>query len=450
MAPHTPPPSDATRGTRLAPRPPGPSRRFRAAWIVPGLLVVATVAAGFLAADVWLATPVVPLAPPAATAIVDARAADALTREALALYAKADFAAACDRFGQAAGGGPSDVRREGVGRCFEGWGWQALDEGRALEAMALFRQGLREHPAAPGLLRGLGLSAVRVGRADEALAPLEEAVRAAADSDVRLLLAHLWDRRDDPERAAAHVRAILAAEPGHERARRLLAKLEREAEIEAEFARSDGPHFIVKAPPDMDAALRERVTRQLEGARERVHAALGVVLADRPTVVLYAAGDFRRVTGLHGWASGAFDGKIRLPLATSVPPPHELERLVLHEYAHAVIHHVSHGRAPRWLQEGLAQVLEGSTVDPMLRVPGQPTLAGIEALVMDADPARARTGYDLALWVVSDLAARGGMPRMRALLERLGAGEQLGEAMTRVYGLRASELEAHWRRVLGG
>lgn len=373
-----------------------------------------------------------------------------MTREGLALHAGEEFAATCDRLTEAAHDEPSPSRREDVGWCFESWGWQALREGRAEEAMALFQHGLRELPASPGLLRGLGLSAVHAGRVDEALAPLEQVARAGSDAEVRLLLAHLWDRQDDAGRARAHVRAALARDPGHDRARRLLAKLDREARVETAFVRIDRPHFVVKAPPDMDPALRERVLRQLDAAREHVGRTLGHVLPDRATVVLYGAGEWERVTGLHGWANGAFDGKIRLPLATALPPAGELTRLIVHEYAHAVIHQRSHGRAPRWLQEGLAQVLEGSTADPMLRVPAQPTLAGIEALITDADPARARTGYDLALWVVTDLVDRGGMDAMSALLLRLRDGEPLGEAMGRVWGLRASELEHHWRRLLGG
>jgi hypothetical protein len=86
----------------------------------------------------------------------------------------------------------------------------------------------------------------------------------------------------------------------------------------------------------------------------------------------------------------------------------------------------------------------------MLRVPGGLTLAGVEALAGEADPLRARTGYDVALWIVSDLLDRSGIEAVRELLERLGAGETIAEAMPRIYGLRATELELQWRRVLGG
>jgi hypothetical protein len=63
---------------------------------------------------------------------------------------------------------------------------------------------------------------------------------------------------------------------------------------------------------------------------------------------------------------------------------------------------------------------------------------------------RARAGYDIALWIVRDLLDRGGMEPLRELLARLGAGETMAEAMPRVYGLRLTEIEFQWRRVLGG
>src|SRR5437879_1372544 len=132
--------------------------------------------------------------PPAHVVARDSRA---LIEEAIRLYAAGQFPRACERFSRAADDNPASAAlRVDVGSCFEGWGWQALREGRPDEALLLFRQGLGETPDAPSLLKALGLAAVHAGRPGEALAPLESAVTAEFDAEARLLLAHLYDQRD--------------------------------------------------------------------------------------------------------------------------------------------------------------------------------------------------------------------------------------------------------------
>jgi tetratricopeptide (TPR) repeat protein len=408
----------------------------------PSVLVLPLALAAALAAGGWWGT--------RGRAPAPAAQLTALTDEAIRLYAAGQFPRACDRFSRAWEDEPgSAARREDVGRCFEGWGWDTLRQGRPDEAMLLFRQGLQQSPEAPALLRGLGLAAVHAGRADEALGPLEAAARAEVDAEVRVLLAHLYDRRDDAGRALEHLRAVLGTDPGHGAARRLLDKVEREARAEAGFRREVTPHFVVKWRAG-EAETRRPLLAGLAAARERVVTQLGHGPRERVTVILYDAAQFQDVARVHGWVTGLFDGKIRLPAAGALPPRRELERILAHEYAHATIHDLSRGRAPRWLHEGLAQALEGAAPDPLLKVPGRPTLAGLETLLGDPDPARARTGYDVALWVVQDLLDRGGAPAMRALMDRLGRGETIEAAVPAVYGLPLAELEHQWRRVLGG
>ena len=386
-----------------------------------------------------------------AFASLRAREAQALTEEAIHLYAAGQFPRACEKFGLAAADEPaSSARRQDVIRCFEGWGWHALREGRPDEATLLFGQGLSETPDDPALLKGLGVAAVHAGRPDDAFAPLERAAQAEYDPEVRLLLAHLHDRRDDPAQAVVNLRAVLEREPTNAAARRMLDKIEREWRAEAGFRREVTPRFVVKYRDTLDAEVRREIIAHLEAAAARVGRTLAYAPLQRTTVVLYEPHEFRDVTRVHAWATGLFDGKIRLPVSRARPPAQELERLARHEYAHAAIHDLTRGRAPRWLHEGLAQVLEGAASDPMLQTPAGLTLAGVEALAADSDPVRARAGYDIALWIVRDLLDRGGIEPLRELLARLGAGETVAEAIPRVYGLRLTELESQWRRVLGG
>jgi Flp pilus assembly protein TadD len=418
----------------------------------PGnVAALALMAVVLLAGGLWAARERPALEPPPPSLAVAATPSPALRDEAIRLYASGQFPLACERFSRAAEHDPGrGAWRQDLARCFEGWAWQTLRGGRPDEAAVLFQQGLKAAPDDPALLKGLGIAAIHDGRPHDALAPLERVVSGEPDLEVRLLLARLYDQRDEAEHAVRHLRAVLEQDPEHAAARRLLDKVERERNAEARFERLTTAHFVVKSRRARDAQGTEAVLRALEVAWSRVGAQLEYHPAERLTVVLYDDSQFHRVTRVHGWVTGLFDGKIRLPVGTTLPPRPVLERLVTHEYAHAVIHELSRGRAPRWLQEGLAQTLEGASADPFLRVPGSLTLAGLEALVTDADPVRARAGYDIALWVTEDLLRRGGLGSMRAFLDRLGAGDPLPGAVARVYGVRLAELESQWRNLLGG
>ncbi|MGH7314241.1 MAG: tetratricopeptide repeat protein, partial [Candidatus Rokuibacteriota bacterium] len=253
---------------------------------------------------------------PVATTAVARTGLPALRQEAVQLYADGQFPLACERFHRAAHADPtSQALRQDVARCFEGWGWQTLRDGRAHEAALLFRFGLRAIPDDPGLLRGLGVASIHEGRAQEAVGPLERvAGRGEAEVDVRLLLARLYHQRDEPDSAVRHLRAVLERAPEHPAAREFLDKVERERHVEGRFDRLTTAHFVVKGRRGQNTAAQRALLVALDAAWERVGAELRYRPAERLTVVLYDDEEFRAVTGAHGWVSGLFDGKIRLPL----------------------------------------------------------------------------------------------------------------------------------------
>src|ERR687892_1118264 len=136
--------------------------RGLSALVAPAAVLVTVAVGGW-----WLGgqrgSPALPRLP-----VMPAARPTALTDEAVSLYAAGQFPRACDRFSRAWEHDPaSAARREDVARCFESWGWSTLRQGRADEAGLLFRQGLRQSPDAPALLRGLGLAAGHGRRAGD-------------------------------------------------------------------------------------------------------------------------------------------------------------------------------------------------------------------------------------------------------------------------------------------
>ena len=253
------------------------------------------------------------------------------------------------------------------------------------------------------------------------------------------MLAHLHDRRDNPAQAVVNLKSVLEHEPTNEPARRLLDKVEREWRAEAGFRREITPRFVVKYRDD---PRRGRLAvSSSRSSRRRPRASVGCSRtprnSGRRSCCTSIASSATSRASTHG-RPGSSTGRSASRSAASSPPAHELERLVVHEYAHAAIHDLARGRAPRWLHEGLAQVLEGATSDPILRAPAGLTLAGVEALAGDSDPApRARRLRHRALDRPRSPRPRRDRPACASSWPGSARGETMAEAMPRVYGLRA-------------
>jgi tetratricopeptide (TPR) repeat protein len=386
-------------------------------------------------------SPIAPAGPVAADVAL-------LTDDGIRLFAARAFPEACQRFTDAVEREPDSAALHGtVARCFGRWGWQALREGRPEEAMTLFRQGLRQTPGGGELLTGLGVAAIHAGRTEVALEALERAVRARPDPEVWVLLAKIYDQRDQTPRALTYLERLVADGPLDNEVRRLLEKLQREHAAETGLGREETAHFVLKY---RDVGTRGIVAEVLEELYEDLAHRLGYRPRDKLVVILYPEDRFQQVAATHDWVGGLFDGKIRLIDRALDSRTVSLERLLAHELTHAFVHQMARGRAPRWLQEGLAEHVEGVADDALLRLPRGVSLAGVEALLTDGDVAKARTGYEAALWLVRDLIERRGLAGVADLLERLGRGETVSDAVPRVYGLPLPELEFQWRRVLGG
>mgnify|MGYP001227893002 CR=1 FL=1 len=395
--------------------------------------------------------------PPGPDPSSEARArALALNEEAVALFQQGQEELALDRLRQALRLAPDvPTLRHNAARCLITRGDRLARERRFEEAARDYHEAASIDPQDP-------LPALREAQA------LQEALR---DRDVVALLMDAVRRW--PEQARAHEllarslyrlgenrRAIeaweeaLRLDPAQEGVRAALERVRREEAVEKDLLTDLGaPHFTIKYDGGSDVALGRLVGSILEQAYLGVGQLLGRYPTSEVAVVIYPGRSFQETTGAHAWVAALYDGKIRVPAAglQEAPRP-EVQRVLVHEYAHALLRAVGGPQVPVWLQEGFAQVAEGrSSADArrLLRADAAPTLAQLEgSFASEADPARVRVLYAGACDLVQWLLGQGGGPRLADALDALARGQSTDAALRAAYGRSAQELHAEWQATL--
>jgi tetratricopeptide (TPR) repeat protein len=386
------------------------------------------------------------VAPPAVAGRGDDADARAV-REAFNLYQQGQVAAACEQYRDLVARSRRDDLRRALGSCYARLGRDAYQAGRPAEAIKHYRQAVDAAPERQ-YWSGLALAHGRAGEVARGQAVVEQALRAFPDDpDLLYLLADLQERQGRTREAVDTLKRLLTRESGHARGRTLLTRLEREQGFEAGFWSQESPHFLVRYEGGGGIEVGRSVVDVLEGAYESLGRDLAVYPKERVQVGIYVTKTFAEIGGIpQEFAEhvlGFYDyQKLRLRLSASQAGSLGLERLSRHEYAHLLIHQATNGRAPRWLHEGLAQVLEPRSaprfVESDIVLDRQYySLDGLERMFRSN---AVGVAYQLSHIVAEHLVDRGGMSGVRAFLERLGRGEPLPQALREGTGITVEDL----------
>lgn len=127
------------------------------------------------------------------------------------------------------------------------------------------------------------------------------------------------------------------------------------------------PRFILHigtASSDDDRliyGIRDSALTILNDTYDELSRKFGYAPKNRVTLRLLPPDDFRKLTGAPAWTSAMFyRGEISVPLKDrGTLSSGDLKRALRHEYTHAVVAEISGFRCPAWLDEGIAQMIEG-------------------------------------------------------------------------------------------
>lgn len=114
---------------------------------------------------------------------------------------------------------------------------------------------------------------------------------------------------------------------------------------------------------------------------------------DKLTIVLYKSTEYQGIGPRPNWVGAVFDGKLRIPVG--MMQVRTVYRPVLfHELTHAFVRAMTRAAVPLWMNEGIAQIIDGSQTDKNCPAGNPPTLSELtESFVKQENRQKAEMLY---------------------------------------------------------
>jgi hypothetical protein len=221
----------------------------------------------------------------------------------------------------------------------------ALDAGIDAKAVELFEQCHVAVPTEPIFTANLA----------EALARLASSMFDGGGGEAR-------------KTALAHMTRASELAPERDDIRRRLEQMRQLAKSEEGMWTDESEHFQLSYDGSRNDLLwrNSELSMVLEGAYQQYGELFGFYPVEngraKIRVILYRREGFHEATGIGHWAGGLYDGTVRVPVEDLGREKQTLTRVLRHELAHAFVHDLGGRTVPGWINEGLAQRLEGDSM----------------------------------------------------------------------------------------
>ena len=341
----------------------------------------------------------------------------------------------------------ADVSKENDASALAHKGTAAIEQRRFGDALDAFTRALALQPDDATLCFGAGVAAFMLGQDEAAQTHFERALALNPDYlDAAVWLGDLHYRAGRLSEAIAIYKMTLRRSARRSDIEAQLATWSKEQELHDRLREVRTEHFSTFFESLSDEPLAREVAERLENAYERIGSSLGIHPSERITAVLYTREQFSAITRLASWSAAASDGRIRVPIAGTWQQREELDRILSHEFVHAVVTSLGGRTVPAWLNEGLATVLEPSSSEnadaPRQRSRGRPELSTLHQSFVDLSRRDAEIAYVSAARAVQQLIEQRGVCAVVALLQDVGRGTPFASAFQRRIEMRYADFAA--------
>src|SRR3984957_9562575 len=314
-------------------------------------------------------------------------------------------------------------------------------------AMDRYNSGLRFDADNVGLLLGAAYLHLRRRQHPAAEDFLDPARRIDPDS-AELAKLSGWayyglNRVDD---AVTQWKRAMEIRPDEE-TKHALEKAQRDAQEEAEYREGETIHFRLKYNGGAAPELAQDVLKTLESEFDEIAATLNYTPPEPIGVILYTNQAFVDITRAPSWSGALNDGRIRVPVEGLNSMNGELARVLKHELTHSFVGQKTGGRCPVWLQEGIAQYMEGKrsrvnagALTAAYEQQMEVSLLSYESSWLNMPKDAASNAYAWSLAVVESIITVNVVDDLERILDRIGAGSSTEDAIRAVLHGDYSEL----------
>jgi tetratricopeptide (TPR) repeat protein len=314
-----------------------------------------------------------------------------------------------------------------------------LSRGDMEHALADERTALIYDPEEPALLMNVAYVHLRRSEFKQSLDYLERARRVTPDNpDVAKLAGWAYFGLNKMDQAVLEWKRALALRPDAE-VQAALEKAQRDKSEEESYKENESNHFTLRYSGVAAPALARDVLRTLEMHFSAIESELNYSPPDSIGVILYTQEAFADITKAPGWVGALNDGRIRVPVRGLSGVDQELSRILKHELTHSFIQQKTHTHAPTWVQEGLAQWMEGQRSGEHAAVLTQiysdghaVPMSRLEGSWMGMSGDGARYAYAWALANIEYIVEKDGMGDIDRILDRLASGMPTEAALREV------------------
>jgi hypothetical protein len=198
--------------------------------------------------------------------------------------------------------------------------------------------------------------------------------------------------------------------------------------VPANFSRINTRYFqIVNQENTVSLELQQEILDVLENCYSELKRRFGYAPTKQIGVIFYQQQTFFDTTRAPSWAGGLNDGRIHIPVGGLEKMNANLASVLKHELAHSFVYFKTGGNCPTWLNEGLAQLVEGKAGNRN-KLTTVPRLQDLPQSFGQLNTNQAQAAYVYGL-MAAEILAKNGLQTVVKVLEDLGKGKTIDAAL---------------------